>query len=110
MRLPWRVWASQKPEWISDVSAESTSIFLRHDLAKSLKIKGALGVPILVQEQVIAVLAFFTTQIRETDPHLVRVVSAVAQQLGLVLERKQIEVALRQQKELLENLLDSEFG
>jgi GAF domain-containing protein len=37
-------------------------------------------------------------------------VSAVAQQLGLVLERKQIEVALRQQKELLENLVDQRSG
>lgn len=108
--LPGRVWASQKPEWIGDVSAESTSIFLRRDLAKSLKLKGALGVPILVQDQVIAVLVFFTTQVRETDPHLVKVVSAVAQQLGLVLERKQIEVALRQQKELLENLVDQRSG
>ena len=36
--------------------------------------------------------------------------SAVAQQLGLVLERKQIEVALRQQKELLENLVDQRSG
>ncbi|UXE61271.1 MAG: GAF domain-containing protein [Woronichinia naegeliana WA131] len=75
-----------------------------------MKLKGALGVPILVQDQVIAVLVFFTTQVRETDPHLVKVVSAVAQQLGLVLERKQIEVALRQQKELLENLVDQRSG
>lgn len=44
--LPGRVWSSQQPEWIVDVSAESETYFLRHQIAKAYGVRAGFGVPI----------------------------------------------------------------
>ncbi len=81
--LPGRVWSTQQPEWILDVSAHSETYFLRHYIAKAFGIKTGLGVPILVNAQVIAVLVFFRSEICEQDPQVIELVMAAAAQVAL---------------------------
>jgi GAF domain-containing protein len=57
--LPGRVWLSRQYERIADATAESESYCLRNQIAKAFDISVGLGVPILANDQVQAVLAFF---------------------------------------------------
>jgi diguanylate cyclase (GGDEF)-like protein/PAS domain S-box-containing protein len=93
--LPGRVWTSQQPEWIENISVQTDPYFVRPQV-RAAELKAAFAVPILIDERVLAVLSFFMTQSRAEDRHLVELVAAVATQLGLVFQRKQLEEELRE--------------
>jgi hypothetical protein len=69
--LPGRVWQSCQPEWLNDVSAQSESYFLRHQIAKALNVKAGLALPIVVNSQVLAVVVFFMSKARLLDPAII---------------------------------------
>ena len=60
--------------------------FLRNQIAKAFGVKAGFGVPILVNQQVLAVLVFFMSEARLEDRQLVELVQAAATQLGALLE------------------------
>lgn len=93
--LPGRVWSSQKPEWIPDISRESETQFPRTLMAIESKFKAGFGVPILAKNQVLAVLVFLMSVPKTEDKRLVELISSVAMQLGGVFERKQAEAKYR---------------
>lgn len=80
--LPGRVWLSQQPEWICDASIHSETYFLRHYIAKALGVKTGLGVPVILNNQVLAVLVFFMLSVRPEDKQLVELATTAATQLG----------------------------
>ncbi|MBN4002143.1 PAS domain S-box protein [Nostoc sp. LPT] len=96
--LPGRVWHNQEPEWIEDVSKVTRPVFLRSPQAAKVGLKGGFGVPILAGNQVLAVLVFFKRSSVLVDRRLLLLVSAVAAQLGGLIERKTLEqeLALRE--------------
>lgn len=93
--LPGRVWKSKRPEWVSDVSVD-THIFLRAKPMIDAGLKAGLAVPLTADDHVLAVFAYFLTDIREEDKRMVEIVSNVAAQLGTALRKKQAEDALRE--------------
>ncbi|MGF2040507.1 MAG: EAL domain-containing protein [Nostoc sp. CmiVER01] len=105
--LPGRVWASQQPEWHEDISKQPETIFLRQDTALENDIKAGLGIPVVVNQQVLAVLVFFKLAIATQDKQTVENISAIAAQLGLLLQRKQMEEELFHEKELAQVTLHS---
>ena len=105
--LPGQVWSSRQPQWLEDVSLDSNSFFVRAHLAKACGLKAGFGVPILANEQVLAVLIFFMFESRQEDRRLVQLISTVAAQLGAVIQRKQTEVALRESQRRLASLMNS---
>ncbi|TVU54076.1 MAG: EAL domain-containing protein [Arthrospira sp. PLM2.Bin9] len=104
--LAGRVWASQEPEWDRDISEESQANFSRYSLIKKYGFKAGLGVPILADDRVLAVLVFLMSTPREQDNRLVKLVSSVAMQLGSVFQRKQAEEKYR---DIFENALEGIF-
>ncbi|MEH2425554.1 MAG: PAS domain S-box protein [Nostoc sp.] len=96
--LPGRVWQSQEPEWIEDVSQVTQPVFLRSQQAAKVGLKAGFGVPILAGNQVLAVLVFFKRSSVLVDRRLLLLVNAVADQLGRLIERKTLEqeLALRE--------------
>ncbi|AVH69363.1 PAS domain S-box protein [Nostoc sp. 'Lobaria pulmonaria (5183) cyanobiont'] len=96
--LPGRVWQNQEPEWIEDVSKVTRPVFWRSPQAAKVGLKAGFGVPILAGNQVLAVLVFFKRSSVLVDRRLLLLVSAVAAQLGGLIERKTLEqeLALRE--------------
>jgi len=109
--LPGQVWASGQPQWIEDVSEALTNpTFLRSQIATNVGLKTGFGVPILANNQVLAILVFFKRTKSLEDRHLFTLVSAVAAQLGGLIERKKAEGALRIATQRLQHLLTSSPG
>ncbi len=98
MGLPGRVWQTQEAEWIEDVSKDTEPVFLRSPQAAKVGLKAGFGVPIVAGNQVLAVLVFFKRSSVLVDRRLLLLVSAVAAQLGGLIERKTLEqeLALRE--------------
>jgi len=97
--LPGRVWVSGQPEWVPDVSAPSEGGFVGHDAAFASGLKAGLGVPILADGCVVAVLVFFIFEPRQEDHRLAGLVLAIAAQLGVVIQLQQAETALREKEQ-----------
>ena len=104
--LPGRVWATKKPAWIKDVTADGN--FPRAAVATEAGLKAGLGIPVLAGDEVIAVLEFFVREPRQEDEHLIGVVFSAAAQLGSVIQRKRAEMALRRSENQLRAIIDAE--
>ncbi|HEX7898101.1 MAG TPA: GAF domain-containing sensor histidine kinase [Planctomycetota bacterium] len=91
--LPGRVWASRKPAWVRDVRDDLN--FPRRGLARVVGLRAGLAVPVLARGRVVAVLGFFSRRRQDEDRGRLRVVAAVAAQLGSLLRRRNAEASLR---------------
>ncbi len=103
--LPGRVWQSKEPAWIEDVRNDPN--FPRTATAKTIGLKTAVGIPILSDDKVIAVIEFFMRESRSKSEQLVKVIAAIAAQLNLVIERKRAEEELCRTNEILQSILSN---
>ena len=94
-----RVWATKQHAWIRDITEEGN--FPRTDVAREVGIKAGIAFPVIARDKVVAVIEFFVFESPKEEGRLVRLVSAVAAQLGSVIEHKQAEDALRRSEEQL---------
>ncbi|MEG5063482.1 adenylate/guanylate cyclase domain-containing protein [Microcoleus sp. B3-A4] len=110
--LPGRVWASKQPEWVEDIS-RGYPHFFRSQIALELGFKAGFGVPILVGDEVLAVLVFFKISSGGKDARFIDVFNAVGTQLGSLIQRKQAEELLRIAQEkyhsIVENAMEGIF-
>ncbi|HEY9601767.1 MAG TPA: PAS domain-containing protein, partial [Allocoleopsis sp.] len=97
--LPGRIWSSQQPEWLEDFSQEPSQLFGRHEIATAVGFKAGFGIPILVNDQVLAILVFFKREATPLQPHLLEVIQAIATQVASLIGRKRVEEQLRQSEE-----------
>jgi PAS domain S-box-containing protein len=104
--LPGQVWASKRPTWIQDISAQTEREYPRYRLAKELGLKSALGIPILANDKLVALLVFFMSEVREEDKRLVEIFASVAGPLASMLRHKQDEQALLEREALLQHIID----
>ncbi|MBW4682693.1 MAG: diguanylate cyclase [Microcoleus vaginatus WJT46-NPBG5] len=94
--LPGRIWISKQPEWIEDVSIAKDPVFFRSALALDAGLKAALGIPIVLNNQVLTVLIFFKKEKLESKQRLIELLKVVAAQLGALVQRKKAEAALKE--------------
>lgn len=105
--IPGRVWSSRQPEWQVDVSEQPEATFLRQAAAAECGIKAGLGIPLVANDTVLAVLVFFKQKSAEVDPLLMGSLTAAAAQLNLMIQRRQAEDELFRAKELAQITLHS---
>ncbi|WP_017719113.1 EAL domain-containing protein [Kamptonema formosum] len=105
--LPGRVWLTKQPEWEPHVAAQPETVIVRAQVAAECGFGAGLAIPITAGDRVLAVLVFFMLEPREQDRRLVELVSAVAAQLGELMQRKQAEAALQESQRKLAHLIDS---
>src|SRR4051794_11629723 len=93
--LPGRVLVQRRPVWLTDVTEDHN--FPRKTMARQHGLRAAAAFPVLVQDQVVAVLEFFSTQAVKPDRGLLEVMGHVGTQLGRVTERLAAEQRLLRQ-------------
>ena len=108
--LPGRVWDSLKPEWQPDVWQLDSTEFPRRSAAQNAGLHAGFAVPIAFGGQALAVLCFFVREARDADAHLVRVVSAMAAQLGEHFARKRAEIETSWLAAIVESSVDAIIG
>ncbi|WP_445244281.1 adenylate/guanylate cyclase domain-containing protein [Microcoleus sp. OTE_8_concoct_300] len=104
--LPGRVWASKQPEWVEDIS-QGYPDFLQSQIALEVGFKAGFGVPILVGDEVLAVLVFFKILPCRKDARFIDIFNAVATQLGSLIQRKQAEELLRIAQEKYHSIVEN---
>lgn len=87
--LPGRVWASRQAAWIHDILEDPN--FPRAPAAASEGLRSALAVPILLRDEVLGVLEFFSREIRQPDADLLEMLATIGIQIGQFSERKRAE-------------------
>src|SRR5262252_3680335 len=91
--LPGRVWGTADALWIEDVTRDTN--FPRTLIAAKEGLHSAFGFPILLGDEVLGVLEFFSHQIQKPDSRLLEMMSAIGSQIGQFIERMEAEDALR---------------
>ncbi len=91
--LPGRVWQEVDALWIEDITRDPN--FPRAPIASKEGLHSAFGFPILLADEVLGVLEFFSHQIRQPETKLLKLLSAIGSQIGQFIERTEAEAALR---------------
>ncbi|HEU4770396.1 MAG TPA: ATP-binding protein, partial [Pyrinomonadaceae bacterium] len=90
--LPGTIWQTGKPAWVSNITTEPG--FPRAPVAEVAGLRGAFGFPILLGDEVIGVIEFFSQEIRHPDQDLLDTIASVGSQIGQFQERKHAEEKL----------------
>ena len=110
--LPGRVLESREPLWIIDVTKDQN--FPRAQPAIDIGVRAAFGFPVLVGEEAVAVLEFFSPRPAPPDDSLLAVMTQVGTQLGRVVERRrgaeQLERLGRHNQLLLDSAGEGIYG
>ena len=91
--LPGKIWESGEPRWVEDVQDEFSSP--RTEAFRKANICSAVGFPIIIRGEMVAVLEFFAFQKHSKDTALLWILQSVGEQVGQVIERKRNEESLR---------------
>lgn len=103
--LPGKIWKTQTLEWIQDISQNPESLYVRQSQALAIGFKSAFGLPIIVDQKVMAILVFYQNKNTACQLNLVALVQAIASQISLLIQRKQSELQLQQQAQDLAQAL-----
>ena len=101
--LPGRVWQSGKPVWVPDIASDHN--FPRAQAAAKEGLHGALGVPVFVRGEILAVIEFCSSESREPDADLMRTMASIGDQIGRFVERRRSEEELEQLFSLSRDML-----
>jgi signal transduction histidine kinase len=91
--LPGEVLVSKRPKWSPDVTVPGVN-FPRAAAASELEVRAAFAFPVLVQNEVVAVLEFFRPEPTEPDEGMLEVMAIIGRQVGRVAERQRASEAL----------------
>ncbi len=100
--LPGRVLSSGQPAWIVDVNKDPNFPRARH--VDNLGVKAGFGFPILMGENIVGVLEFYSPDAVEPDEKLLDIMSNIGTQLGRVSERYQAGKKLKTSEQELRDL------
>ncbi|MFN2510331.1 MAG: PAS domain S-box protein [Pyrinomonadaceae bacterium] len=87
--LPGRIWEQRAPSRIDYIVEDSN--FARAAVARQQGIKSAFGFPILLGEETLGVLDFFSREIRDPDDELLKLAASIGGQIGQFTKRKRAE-------------------
>lgn len=105
--LPGRVWASGEFEWAANLPSGLRGEFARLDEALRVGLNSTLGVPVVADDEVVAVLTFLVREAREINDRLLKQVLSVAAELGKLISRRRVEKRLARERDLVERILET---
>jgi PAS domain S-box-containing protein len=83
--LPGRVWETNEPAWISDLTVDDN--FPRKNAAHGEGLKSAFAFPISVKQNVLGVIEFYSRRALEPDQEFITMMAAIGIQIGQFIER-----------------------
>lgn len=101
--LPGRVLANSKPAWIDDVTVDKN--FPRAQLANEIGVRAGFAFPVVIEEQTVAVLEFYSPRVEKCEDQLLETMNTVGIQIGRVIERQRSEKTLEGHLKNLERLV-----
>jgi PAS domain S-box-containing protein len=99
------VWQIKNTLWCQDLQLDER--FLRKAEAEKAGLKAALTVPVPINDEVIAVLAFYLPKVREVDTQFIKLASAACGQIGMLVKQKETENDLRLSERRFRTLIES---
>ena len=103
--LPGRAAVTGRPAWSSDLAADEN--LPRARWATEAGLVAGLAVPVLVGQEVVGVLEFFSRRSMGADQELVETLSQVGNQLGRVVERSRTAQALADSEERMRLVVET---
>lgn len=100
-----RTWLSNRPIWITDITAEK--IFTRASQAAEAKLLSAFAFRILSADKTIGILEFFSRSTQKPDTALNETVLSIGVQIGQFIQHKQIEDAQKRSEAQLSGIIQS---
>ncbi len=91
--LPGMIWKTGEPQWVEDVQDGFPSP--RAEAFRKANICSAVGFPVIIRGELVAILEFFAFQKHPEDKALLWILQSVGEQVGQVIERKRNEETLR---------------
>jgi PAS domain S-box-containing protein len=96
--LPGRVWALGRPEWSPDIMQDPG--FMRRALIGPMGLHGWIGFPIMLRNEILGVVGFFSTEVQQPDNELLAMLSTLGVQLGQFIEKQQLAEQFRQAQKM----------
>lgn len=91
--LPGRCWERGEAIWVPDLSQQPEMLWGRAGMGALLR--AGYAIPIWLRTKVFGVMEFFSREVRQPDKDLLNVLATVGSQIGLFIERAEVESALR---------------
>ncbi|HVQ39076.1 MAG TPA: PAS domain S-box protein, partial [Pyrinomonadaceae bacterium] len=106
--MPGRVWAEGKALWIPDVVKDDQ--FPRAPLAIQDGLHGAGSFPIVFNNEVVGVIEFLSTEVRDFDAVLNAMINAIGFQIGQFFGRRAAEESLQASEKRYRELIENSQG
>ena len=90
--IPSLILKTKLPQWISDIDTGIQGH--RLEALTRLGIRSACGFPVVIRDELVAVLEFFSFDRLERDDGLLAILRSVGEQIGRAIERRRAEEAL----------------
>ena len=103
--LPGRVWKNREATWIPDVTQDNN--FPRASAASREDLRGAFAFPIKLGGEILGVMEFFSSDIRQPDEPLLKTVEAIGREIGQFAERFRAEQELHQKNKELQAAIEA---
>jgi PAS domain S-box-containing protein len=92
--LPGGVWQSRQPAFVPDVARDPN--FRRGSVAAGEGLRSAIAFPILLADDVLGIMEFFSREERAPDADLLATMATIGGHIGQFIQRKRAEDAVRQ--------------
>jgi len=103
--LPGCCWARGEPLWIEDIVG--APLFTRESVETPGMLRGACAFPIWLRANVYGVMEFLSREAQAEDRDLLRALGTTGSQIGLFVERAEVEAALHQNEARTSLIIDT---
>ena len=103
--LPGRCWARGEPLWVEDVQKDADLV--RGSLEAMGTLHAACAFPIWLRANVFGVMEFFSREAHSRDEDVLKTLSTVGSQIGLFIERTEVETALHENEARTRLIIDT---
>ncbi len=103
--LPGRVWERGTPQWIVDVQEDCN--FPRLQAAAAEGLHGGFAFPVKAAGEIVGVFEFFARSIRQPDPDLLQMFTAIGAEVGQFFTRKAVEQRIQESEARKAGMLEA---